>query len=63
MKLNIMKWPGTGIAERDTPSEGNEAGDGGVYPDRDTGIWGLNLLLNTLNFITKWSATGTGTGE
>jgi hypothetical protein len=58
MKLNIMKWPGTGNAERDTPSEGNEAGDGGVYPDQ-----GLNLLLNTLNFITKWSATGTGTGE
>jgi len=63
MKLNIMKWPGTEIAERGIPSEGKEAGDGGVYPDRDTGIWGLNLLLNTLNFITKWSAIGTGTGE
>lgn len=63
MKLNIMKWSGTEIAERGMPSEGNEAGDGGVYPDCDTGIWGLNLLLNTLNFITKWSATGTGTGE
>lgn len=29
----------------------------------DTGIFGLDLLLNTLNFITQLSATGTETGE
>jgi hypothetical protein len=45
------------------PSEGSEAVDGGVYPDLDTGIWAFNLLLNTSNFIMKWSATSTGTRE